>query len=119
MNCPTKNPLQRDGTSQYQRMLEALKPSSAPIHEYGLQEWMEFARHYAERVNYYAVSNDQVVQGDWSSFFVAKEEIQAFLDSLERNDEVAGIEPHLALFICFIHLIEGSRDRFHEIPETD
>lgn len=106
MNCPTKNPLQRDGTSQYQRMLEALDPSYAKVHEFKLRDWMLFAWHYAQQLNFFAITNDKVPQGDWKNFMEAEDQIESFLKQIDKADADATIEPHLALFLSFLKLME-------------
>ena len=110
MNCPTKNPLQRDGISQYHRALEALQPSSAPIHEYSLKDWMIFVYQYATRLKYYNASNDAVEQGDWHTFMISDDDLDSFLSALDRQDFTAATEPHLALFISFIRLLTEPTD---------
>ncbi len=115
MNCPTKNPLQRDGTSQYQRMLEALDPSTAKIHEFQLRDWMLFARHYAEQLNYYTSTNDKVPQGNWVNFFPAGDEIEKFLLQLTRKDATANVEPHLALFLAFLKLMQEAQGQMNKL----
>ncbi len=110
MNCPTKNPLQRDGTSQYQRMLEALDPSYARIHEFSLRDWMVFAWHYAQQLNYFAATNSEVPQGDWKNFMEAEDKIESFLQQATKEDAAAAIEPHLALFLSFLQLMEEPQE---------
>ena len=53
MACNEKNPLQRDGSSQSQRFLNALDPANAPIDELGMEEWLTFAATYAKDINYF------------------------------------------------------------------
>lgn len=106
MNCPTKNPLRRDGTSQHQRMLEALDPSHAPIHEFSIRDWMFFAWQYAHSLNFYNVSNSEAPQSDWSSFIPEEKEIKKLLEKFQKQDADANMEPHLALFFSFLKLMQ-------------
>ena len=64
--CTHINPLQRDGTSQRQRMLAALDPSFIQVDEREIQDWLLYARKYAELIRYYNVHN--VPDGDWVLF---------------------------------------------------
>ncbi|MGN6394808.1 MAG: baseplate J/gp47 family protein [Mucilaginibacter sp.] len=127
MACNEKNPLQRDGASQSQRFLKALDPASAPIEELGLRDWLQFAAAYAKKVNYFSVADSNHPQGDWSSFFIenageldtlvkqAEDKIknarQGFADAGIKSD----IEPHLALFMCFVLLLQHSTDSLNEL----
>lgn len=117
LNCPTKNPLQRDGTSQYQRMMEALNPGYAPIHEFTLREWMLFAWHYAKNLNYYNTSDDTVVQSDWTNFVLTENEIKDFLKLRENENSEAATEPHLALFFSFLKLIQSPQGQLNQLTK--
>ena len=117
MNCQTKNPLQRDGTSQQQRMLEALDPSYAKIHEFTLRDWMLFARHYAQQLNYYVITDDKNALGNWKDFMPADDEIDGFLQNIQKKDAEATVEPHLALFICFLKLLQEAQEQMNGITK--
>ena len=47
-NCPDKNPLQRDGLSQFQRALAALQPDYIKVDERTVSDLMVFADAYAK-----------------------------------------------------------------------
>ncbi len=117
MNCPTKNPLQRDGTSQYQRMLEALEPSSAKIHEFDLRDWMLFALYYAQKLNYFPVTNDLQPQGNWTNFLISETELDSFIKQIEKTDASATVEPHLALYISFIKLMHEPQEQLNGLTK--
>jgi len=114
-NCPVKNPLKRDGTSQYQRMLEALQPSSAPIHEFSLKDWMRFAHQYADKINFFNTHSSDTADGNWQHFFPEDEEMQTLLKQFRNNDADATTEPHLALFISFLLLLRSSQRQMNRI----
>lgn len=65
-NCTNKNPLPRSGTSQYQRVLQALLPESARIDERDDADLVLFAKKYARFLNYYSTAD--MADGDWSVF---------------------------------------------------
>jgi hypothetical protein len=65
-NCNNKNPLPRSGTSQYQRVLNALLPEFARIDERDDADLILFTKKYAEYLNYYSTMN--LVDGDWTVF---------------------------------------------------
>lgn len=59
--------LVREGTSQKQRLLEALQPAYAQVDEHEPADWMVFAKRYAEYIRFFDVNNREV--GDWKPFF--------------------------------------------------
>ena len=66
--CEPLNPLQREGTAQRNRLLDALRPENAKIDERGLADWLLYAREYAKLVRFYNAENRE--DGDWSAFFI-------------------------------------------------
>lgn len=126
MACNDKNPLQRDGSSQSQRFLKALDPASAPIEELGMEDWLTFAAAYADKINYYTLKDSNYPQGDWKPFFIQdKKTLQDFLKQVDVKMQNAGlgfpdssiksdVEPHLALFMCFIMLLQHSEDALNQ-----
>ena len=64
--CKQLNPLQRDGTSQRQRLLDALKSSYVSIDERSVADLLVYARDYAQLLRYYTETNSH--GGDWVDF---------------------------------------------------
>src|SRR5215203_5141854 len=62
-----KNPLQRDGTSQEDRLAKILLPGNARIDDRSIEEIMAFAARYAGLIRYY--NSDNQPDGDWSCFY--------------------------------------------------
>ena len=111
-NCGKEILITREGTEQQNRFVKALDPNYFQLNEFGLKDWMQFAFNFAKHVNYFETSNNEVPQGDWADFFINVDELDVFLDKLdERND----INPHLALYISFIKLIEFTKKRFNKL----
>ncbi|HKH59491.1 MAG TPA: hypothetical protein VKA49_01600 [Flavitalea sp.] len=67
MSAIIKNPLQRDGTSQEERLAKALLPGHAKIDDRKIEEIIAFATEYSKLINYYNTGN--VPEGDWSCFY--------------------------------------------------
>jgi len=67
MCASIKNPLQRDGTSQQQRLAKALLPENAKIDDRKIEEIIAFALEYSRLINYYNAGN--TIDGDWSCFY--------------------------------------------------
>ncbi len=63
--CDKLNPLQRDGTSQAQRLLEMLKPSYFLIDERKLEDLILFARKYSSYVRFYDSNDPNGKIEDW------------------------------------------------------
>jgi hypothetical protein len=114
MKVKQQNPLQRDGTSQDQRFLDALEPSFAKVHELSMRDWLVFAFNYASRVNYFDTTDDKHAAGDWKAFFKEESEINEFLKDMETRSDY---EPHLALFLCFLRLLQFSQDHLNRFSE--
>lgn len=89
-NCNNKNSLQRDGTSQNQRLLAALLPGYVSVDERSMEDLIAFARKFAEEIKYFNIAD--APDGDWVGFFT-----KAIADD-QRT------EPHYALFISFLEL---------------
>ncbi|MFI5171330.1 MAG: baseplate J/gp47 family protein [Chitinophagales bacterium] len=64
-DCQNKNPLQRSGVTQHQRMLNALDPGFVKADERDHADLILFAKNYAKEIKYYNDSNKH--DGDWSS----------------------------------------------------
>ncbi len=62
-----KNPLQRDGTSQKERLLKALLPQNAKIDDRKTEDILSFATEYSKLINYFNTENKP--EGDWSCFY--------------------------------------------------
>lgn len=62
-DCISINPLQRSGTSQYKRVLQALLPGYAQVDEREYADLILFAKNYAAYLTYFDASNKS--NGDW------------------------------------------------------
>lgn len=84
-DCDKKHPLQRDGLSQKQRLLRALKPDYVRIDERKLPQLLAFAKRYAQQLQYYDGKNKAA--GDWQSF-LEKDVTTVLADILSKNDQI-------------------------------
>lgn len=112
-SCEHSNPLRHEGTSQQGRMLRALNPANVELHGLNEEEWLEFARDYARLVNYYPEDNPDVSNGNWQDFFPAKQEIESLLKQHGQGD----IEPHKALFLTFLKLLDYPQQSLNKLPK--
>ena len=65
-DCNHRNPLQRSGVNQYQRVLLALHPDFAKVDERDYADLILFAKNYASQLKYFNATN--VENGDWKVF---------------------------------------------------
>jgi hypothetical protein len=104
-NCGKEILIAREGTEQQQRFIDALNPGSVKLNDFSLNEWMQFAFHFAKQVNYFDVSDFKNPKGNWQEFFKSEKELITFINDKELvkffTDETGSknITPHLALFI--------------------
>jgi hypothetical protein len=80
--CRFLNPLRRDGTSQRQRLVEALSPTSVLVDERKLGDLLNYAQKYAALLRYYTPNNSP--GGDWVAFI--EHDISALVALIGSSD---------------------------------
>ena len=73
-----EHPLKRDGTSQEDRLLEALDPSKIKVDDRTDQDILAFVFQYASQVSYY---DENLGRDDWTTFFQQSVPVQLALIS--------------------------------------
>ena len=63
-----------DGTDQQQRFIDALNPDNLNLQDFSVADWMKFAWHFAEKINYFNSGNQE--EGNWQDFFVEESKIK-------------------------------------------
>jgi hypothetical protein len=138
MSCSeNKNPLQRGGTNQQQRLLAATKSGYINIDERDYADWIVFASQFAAYLNYYDATNN--VNGNWKPFFendisaaigtVAIQDINQYRIALsERFAVIKGDEAFStvtqkkealgSLFGCILTLCKALDVALVKLPET-
>lgn len=112
-NCTNSNTTNgSEGTTQLQRYLNALNPDSLELMGFSVEEWMDFAYKFSEKVNFYH-DNSTTTSATWKSFFEKANEIKSIAKEYTDGD----IDPHLALFICFLKLLDTSKQQFDGITK--
>lgn len=126
--------LKRDGTERSGLDIPKLNPDSLKLQGFGLSDWIIFALNFSTYLNYYKKEDAKNPSGDWSSFFSfftddknilqkkpdqkliskLKEDIGSFLKEATENQDLT---PHLALFICFLNLLNHSQQRFNGLTK--
>lgn len=89
-NCNNKQALQRDGTSQPQRVLQALLPDYVAVDERSMSDLIAFTQKLNTEIRYYNLAD--AIDGDWTGFF----------DKIISEEQRT--EAHYALFIAFLEL---------------
>lgn len=119
-SCHFLNPLRRDGTSQRQRLLAALRPSYIAIDERSTADLLLYARNYAELLQYYTETN--TAGGNWVEFLendisvliaiigdvdatAAKKEFKQLSDVLEAATPADRSQAIAALFTFIFELL--------------
>ena len=64
-----RNPLQRDGTSQQERLAKILLPENVKIDDRSIEEIITFASEYVKLINYYNTSNEIDKDVGWPCFY--------------------------------------------------
>ena len=108
------HPLKRPGTSQQNRIIEALQPTSAPMHEWGMEAYLKFTYEYSRHVRFFDTKNATLPMGNWQAFFEAfssDEEIQSLIKKVEKSE--GKLTPHQSLFIAFLYLLKRSQDHLN------
>lgn len=80
--CCDKNPLQRSGLNQQQRLQASLKPGYISVDERDFADWIFFADEFSHYINYY--DNNGTLSGNWDLFFAS--DISAILGSVAVQD---------------------------------
>jgi len=108
--------LLRNGTDQLERKEAKLQPDSVQLQGFELKEWMQFARSFAEKVNYFSIEDETVATTNWEKFFTNEGDIQELIDQI--NEEPDGnLTPHLTLFICFLQLMKLPSNRLNKLTK--
>lgn len=107
--------LLRNGTDQLDRFEAGLDPGSVRLHDFGIREWMQFAYHFAQKVNFFSPEDDEQALANWKNFFLEDSDLDKLLTDLKDPD--GELTPHLTLFICFLQLIELSKNRLNNVTK--
>jgi len=125
ISCEHSNPLIREGTTQVQRLLDALVPENMKLHELTPEDWLGFAKDYASLINFFKLTNATILtdepglnnnpkpDGDWENFFPEKDAIEETLKKYFNGT----IEPHLSLFVAFLKLLDYPQASLNGIPK--
>ena len=63
-SCQHTNPLKHQGSSQGERLLQALLPANVELHGLTEEDWLKFAYDYAQLIEYNSSDNPGKSKGD-------------------------------------------------------
>ncbi|MBV1923930.1 MAG: baseplate J/gp47 family protein [Flavobacteriaceae bacterium] len=124
--------LTREGTSQYQRFLDALNPENIELHDFSNEDWVLFAYNFAKHVNFFETNDDQTPSGDWQDLFNLfnltgdipfrdSQDYKTISDDISKiiseYKDKQSLTPHLTLFIAFLELLTLSKERFNALTK--
>lgn len=66
--CNYRHPLKREGTTQLQRLVAALDPSSAKVDDRSIEDLLLFAKAYAKKIRYYGPASESGNES-WEELF--------------------------------------------------
>ena len=123
----------RNGTNQQERFYSILEPENLKLNDFDTEDWILFAYNFAKHLNYFDVSNSQSPSGNWQELFnhfelangtipqrtdkgyaVLKSKITTLISEVEIDNSLT---PHMTLFVCFLKLLELSKNRFNLITK--
>lgn len=127
----------RNGVNQEERFSDTLEPGNLKLHDFSIEDWLLFAYNFAKEVNFFDTNNDKTPEGNWQEFFsyfgfskdnlpdgipkrtdkeyvALKESITETLSAASINQDLT---PHLALFVCFLKLLELSQNKLNGITK--
>ncbi|MCB0725945.1 MAG: hypothetical protein KDD00_00665 [Ignavibacteriae bacterium] len=81
-DCKNKNPLQRSGVNQYQRVMNALKPDFVKADERDHADLILFAKNFAGQIKYFDGTNTE--DGDWTGLMSI--DVAVTLASIVKTD---------------------------------
>lgn len=131
--CTDTNAMKRSGSSQLQRVMNALLPRNARVDERDSADLILFAKRYAAYLNYYNELN--VVDGDWQALMsmdisvtlasVAKTDVAAYIDylkiiynNIQASADEAERKKHFKTIFDFIYSVAKELDNYYrEIPD--
>lgn len=82
--CEKLNPLNRDGTSQLQRLLDSLNTSYVSVDERSLEDLLLYIRNYSEYIRYVDSMVENTEDSDWKSFI--ENDVTIFIAEIVKTD---------------------------------
>ncbi|MCC7222697.1 MAG: hypothetical protein IT273_03165 [Chitinophagales bacterium] len=111
----------RDGTSQEQRLLEALDPKYISVDERDFKDFIAFFHQFAQYIRFY--HPNFIADSDWTPFFslfdgLEKDHNGEKWNRIQKQIENGGmVQPHLSLLITFLHLFKHAQNHLNTLTE--
>ena len=113
--------LLRDGTSQEQRLVDALNPDYIKIDERTFKDLLLFFHQFAQHIRFY--QPNFAADANWSNFFDLFDGLEQDKDGekwrkVQKIIEQGGnISPHISLLIAFLHLFQHAQNHLNSLTE--
>ncbi len=118
--CPEHNPLQREGLSQFQRALTALKPDYVRVDERTITDFLQLAKDYAQKAKplFYQLDNQATtLPNEWETLMNYEQQFRNASDILGEMERRQDFSPHFALFLCFLKLFEHLQEDINQLTQ--
>ncbi len=119
-DCNVLHPLNRQGTSQNERLPEAFDKEYVKIDERGFLDLIRQSAEYSKYLAYYQVGDPDTINTDWRDFFNEIYDFSSGSCKIKSIDELkikSELSPHLALFIAFLQLFGIAQENLNELPK--
>lgn len=114
----------RNGTSQPQRDIDALRPDYFLLEERSIADLISYAKKHAEILRYFNVNNAiDDIEPNWSAFLDGDaKEMSDFLNAPDSFDAFPEKKakygrPHFVLFLVFLKLLQESNARINSLTK--
>lgn len=131
-NLDKIKPLWRSGTTQDARFLPELDPTHVRLMDLEAEDWLVFARNFAEFIPYFHPKFPEQVIGDWKTFFdslvtwqtvptkgtpVHRQLISQIKSQIQWLESESNLSPHLSLFYAFLKLMDWPTKSMNELTK--
>ncbi len=118
-SCNIAHPLSRQGTSQSERLPDALRNDYVKLDERTPIDLIKQSAEFSKYVAYYGLNDHENAVGDWQVFF---KEIYDFKQSKCLITSIEDLQngsltPHLGLLLAFLQLFKITQDNLNELTE--
>lgn len=107
---------QREGTTQEARYIPWLNPENIKLMGFEVEDWMNFAQKFSEHIHFYKDEDHKNPQGNWEPFHDDSGVLKTIKSQIESYTD-GEITPQMGLFVCFLKLLNKSKDAFNTITK--
>jgi Baseplate J-like protein len=118
-SCNIAHPLSRQGTTQSERMPDALRNDYVKLDQRTPIDLIKQSAEFSKYIAYYGLNDHENAVGDWQVFFkeIYDFDKQKCLITTIEDLQNGGMTPHLGLFLAFLQLFKITQDNLNELTE--